>query len=120
MFDSMQEYERVYGETATAGTRVNLTDAMNSNGAMCLDGSVPVMYYRPGFGDGINKFHVFFQGGGWCAGDNDEVAACMDTCQHRATTGLGSSLGYGAALNYDATYMATDPAVNPLSYNWNT
>merc|ERR1719242_1046765 len=102
------------------GTRVNLTDAMNSNGAVCIDGSVPVFYFRPGTGSGVNKFHVFFQGGGWCAGDNDAIAACMDTCQHRATTDLGSSATYAATANYDSGYMATDPSVNPLSSNWNT
>ena len=43
---------------AVSGTRINLTDAQNNNGAACLDGSVPVMYWRPGTGDGVNKFHV--------------------------------------------------------------
>eukprot|EP01084_Bolivina_argentea_P281690 482005_1 len=119
-YASPEEYYNVYGETATMGTRVNLTDAMNQNGAVCLDGTVPVFYWRPGTGDGVNKFHVFFQGGGWCAGDNDAIALCMDTCQHRATGALGSSLSYAASANYDNGYMATSQAGNPLSYNWNT
>ena len=33
----------------------------------CLDGSVPNIYYRPGTGNGINKFSIYEQGGGWCA-----------------------------------------------------
>ena len=42
----------------------NKQDAMNTDGAACLDGSVPVMYYRAGTGTGVNKFHVYFEGGG--------------------------------------------------------
>eukprot|EP01083_Nonionella_stella_P209488 759340_1 len=68
-YASKEEYFKVYGETATPpGTRVNLTDAMNNNGAVCLDGTVPVFYWRTGTGDGVNKFHAYFEGGGWCAG----------------------------------------------------
>lgn len=49
----------------TDGVRVDLTIAHISDGAACLDGSVPAMYYRAGSGDGVHKFHVFFEGGGW-------------------------------------------------------
>eukprot|EP00483_Globobulimina_turgida_P012582 UN12605 len=119
-YASVEEYYRVYGEIETLGTRVNLTDAMNQNGAVCLDGTVPVFYWRPGFGDGVNKFHVFFQGGGWCAGNDTAIAPCMDTCQHRATDTLGSSLTYGPTANFDSTYMSSNQSINPLSYNWNT
>lgn len=104
----------------TDGVRVDLTTAQNKDGAACLDGSVPVMYYRAGTGDGVNKFHVFFEGGGWCGGIDDQLSSCQDSCAHRAGTGLGSSDGYPAAANFDDGYMATNPAVNPLSYNWNT
>lgn len=45
--------------------RVWLTKAYNENGAKCLDGSMPAFYYRPGYGSGINKFQLFFEGGGW-------------------------------------------------------
>eukprot|EP00484_Ammonia_sp_Unknown_P021804 CAMPEP_0197027668 /NCGR_PEP_ID=MMETSP1384-20130603/7537_1 /TAXON_ID=29189 /ORGANISM="Ammonia sp." /LENGTH=381 /DNA_ID=CAMNT_0042456545 /DNA_START=19 /DNA_END=1161 /DNA_ORIENTATION=+ len=109
-----------YKISATDGVRVNLTDAQNNDGAACLDGSVPVMYWRAGTGDGVNKFQVFFQGGGWCGGIDEEVSKCQDTCVHRSGTGLGSSLSYGAALDYDNSYMSTSSAENPLSYNWNT
>ena len=44
----------------------------------------------------------------------------MDSCQHRATTGLASSLSYSATLNYDNSYMSTNASINPLTYNWNT
>jgi len=121
-FESVQAYKDHYGETDSMGVRVNMTHAMNQDSAVCIDGSVPVFYYRPGRGDGVNKFHIFFQGGGWCAGNDEAIADpnTMDTCQHRATTDFGSSLGYAATANYDYAYMATSQATNPVAYNWNT
>lgn len=53
-------------------------------------------------------------------GNDDEIAPCMDTCQHRATTDLGSSDTYTATLNYDSGYLSTDCSVNPLSCTWNS
>eukprot|EP01084_Bolivina_argentea_P285134 488898_1 len=44
----------------------------------------------------------------------------MDTCEHRATTSLGSSSTYAPTSNFDSGYMSTEQTVNPLSYNWNT
>ena len=102
------------------GIRVNLTTALNSDGAACLDGSVPVMYYRAGTGDGVHKFHVYFEGGGWCGGIDIQQSSCQDTCVHRSTTHLGSSTTYPDAADFDNQYMSTDPDSNPLSHNWNT
>ena len=53
-------------------------------------------------------------------GNDETIALCMDTCQHRATGSLGSSLSYAATANYDSGYMATNCTVNPLSCTWNT
>ena len=65
----------------------------------------------------LNHIHSFKT----CTQGNDEaIALCMDTCQHRATTDLGSSVTYPATSNYDSGYMATDCSVNPLSCTWNT
>eukprot|EP01083_Nonionella_stella_P157954 513394_1 len=101
------------------GTRVNLSSAMHEHGAVCLDGTVPVFYWRPGVDDGVHKFHIFFEGGGWCAGNDEPISSTMDTCQHRATTELGSSLSYPPTANYDNTYLSTDATINPLSHAWN-
>jgi len=106
--------------TASDGVRVDLTTAANDDGAACLDGSVPVMYYRAGTGDGAHKFHVFFEGGGWCGGVDIQQSACQDSCVHRSQGNLGSSKAYPQASNFDNGYMSTDQNTNPLSYNWNT
>eukprot|EP00490_Sorites_sp_Unknown_P024543 CAMPEP_0114660988 /NCGR_PEP_ID=MMETSP0191-20121206/21406_1 /TAXON_ID=126664 /ORGANISM="Sorites sp." /LENGTH=155 /DNA_ID=CAMNT_0001891777 /DNA_START=27 /DNA_END=491 /DNA_ORIENTATION=- len=123
-FDTIDEYMLRHPNAdpkhilAVSGTKVPLTDAHNNLGAACLDGSVPNIYWRPGTGDGVNKFHVFFQGGGWCAGIENQVSQCDDTCPQRATTDLGTSKNDGASLNYDDGYMSTSQSVNPLTYNW--
>lgn len=106
----------------TNGIRINLTNAQINDGASCLDGTVPVMYWRAGNGDGINKYHVYFQGGGWCEGLNETLPeyTCLQSCLDRISTNYGSSNSYSLYMNYDNTYMSTNPNVNPVAYNWNT
>ena len=76
-------------------TRVLLTDAVAS-GAVCLDGSPGAFYIRKPIstaaattsttGTDNNKWTLFMEGGGWCAGD--------ENCLWRAGTDLGSSKAY--------------------------
>eukprot|EP00483_Globobulimina_turgida_P011075 UN11096 len=119
-YDNVEAYKLVHGETATPGIRVNLTDSMNNNQAMCLDGSVGVFYFRKGSDDGLNKFHVYLEGGGAYAGIETQVISSLDTCVHRAGTSLGSSKTYPNTANYDTDYLSTDEETNPLTFNWNT
>ena len=69
-YESLQQYHQINpnGDGATLSKRVNMTDAANNDGAVCIDGSVPVFYWRRGKDDGINKFIIYFDGGGWCGG----------------------------------------------------
>lgn len=60
-----------------------------TTGAMCLDGSPSGMYYSKGYGDGVNKTIIFFDGGGWCYGYSPETV--LKDCSYRATTYLGST-----------------------------
>ena len=34
--------------------------------ATCLDGSPPLYYHSPGFGDGVDKWQIHHEGGAWC------------------------------------------------------
>ena len=34
--------------------------------ARCLDGSPPLYYHSPGFGDGVDKWEIHMEGGAWC------------------------------------------------------
>lgn len=107
---------------AADGVKVELTNAWKNEGAACLDGSVPVMYYRANQdASALNKWHIFFEGGGACVGaTNGEDEPCFDSCEHRAGTDLGSSNGYPTHSNYDNGYMSTSKTTNPLAYNWHT
>eukprot|EP01048_Picozoa_sp_COSAG05_P027607 COSAG05_NODE_8136_length_733_cov_1.082019_1_plen_164_part_01 len=48
--------------------RVLLTEAAQHHGAVCLDGSAPAYYWRPGSGSGAKSWVLFLEGGGWCSG----------------------------------------------------
>ena len=118
---SLSDYaHNIDGITATSGERVYLTDALNKNQAACLDGSPGAFYYRKGSGDGLDKFHVYLEGGGACAGIENQVIPSLDTCVHRAGTPLGSSSTYPLTADFDSDYLSTDEQTNPLTYNWNT
>lgn len=64
-YDSIEQFHQMNpnGDSATLSKRVNMTDAANNDGAVCIDGSIPVFYWRPGRDDGTNKFIIYFDGG---------------------------------------------------------
>lgn len=86
-----------------------------SAGALCLDGSAPAFYYRPGVGAGANKWLLHLQGGGWCTSTGD--------CAARANSSLGSSAswprtGPPTADGGAAGFLSADADVNPLFSQW--
>ena len=109
-YKTMKEYV-ANEKTETAAQQVLM---INQEEAVCLDGSVADFYYRAGFSDGVNKFHIYLEGGGWCIG--------LDYCAQRATTTLGSSKydGQYANIAAGAPYLSSNQSINPLSYNWNS
>ncbi|KAL1567981.1 [Wnt protein] O-palmitoleoyl-L-serine hydrolase [Salvia divinorum] len=101
--------------TQVYGIDLTILESAVTKGAVCLDGTPPAYVYRKGFGDGVNNWIVFFQGGGWCISKHD--------CLQRSRSYLGSSkhmlpvfranpVAFGGILNEDATH-------NPHFYNWN-
>eukprot|EP01084_Bolivina_argentea_P281698 482018_1 len=94
--------------------QIIMTDQATNYGAFCLDGSVPDFFYRPGFDDGIHKFHIYLQGGGWCGS--------ITNCAERAGTDLGSSKFDANYSNIaaGAPYLSSQQYINPLAYNWNS
>merc|ERR1711964_839135 len=99
------------GSNATM-TKILMSAAAKSDGAVCLDGTPSAYYFRKGVGDGSTKFYWHFQGGGWCESLAD--------CKGRSVTQLGSSKSYPATLNQGGGYFSTLPSVNPLMWNWNS
>jgi len=83
--------------------------------AMCMDGTRPAFYLRKGKGDGLKKWNIFFEGGGWCY-DIDE---CI---RHRRFSDVGSSRRYPSCLaSWKMKYYVNgDKERNPMMFNWNT
>ncbi|KAG6428955.1 hypothetical protein SASPL_106994 [Salvia splendens] len=99
------------GIVAGHNVTISLLDSAVARGA---DGTPPAYAYSPGFGDGVDKWHVIFEGGGWCR----DVADCLN----RSKTPLGSSaklmskeqngvVSFGGMLDANST-------LNPDFYNW--
>jgi len=105
---------------------VKMIEGQQQFGAACLDGSPPSYYFRPGFvdinanNDGTDKFFIYFEGGGWCAGLSQPMVPSMDTCLHRSQGTLGSTLYDMPYLFTDAGYFSTDKTINSVMYNWNS
>ena len=81
-------------QTTTTFELVLLTEAAESKGAVCLDGS-PGGYYirRPIVPTNASKVLIFHEGGGWCGSDMN--------CLERSSTELGSSLSYPQQISGD-------------------
>lgn len=91
----------------------NLLTSLVGTGAVCLDGTPAAYYYSPGSGDGVSKWFLHHQGGGYCSSLQD--------CYGRSQGDLGSSKGYPPTINLESNggYFSNNQKVNPLMYNWN-
>eukprot|EP00048_Salpingoeca_helianthica_P016842 m.234482 g.234482 ORF g.234482 m.234482 type:complete len:447 (+) comp19625_c0_seq1:26-1366(+) len=99
-------------------------------GAVCLDGSAPLYYLRPGSPVNASKWVFHIQGGAWCGS--------YDDCLQRSQTRLGSSnREFQPCLNdtgdcivdlehlegcnntrWCGAPMVNDTIVNPLMHDW--
>ena len=77
---------------------------------MCLDGSPPGYYMRPGTGDGANKWVLHLMGGAWCYNTND--------CYERSKTTLGTTTLWNETAVF-LGILSDDATTNPDFYNWN-
>jgi hypothetical protein len=89
---------------------------VNQSGAVCLDGSPPGYYFRPGLTPDTDKWRIHFRGGGWCFTAQD--------CYWRLTNELGSSKYWDPNIanttNSPNGFMSNDTKSNPYFANWNT
>ncbi|PKA48891.1 hypothetical protein AXF42_Ash016407 [Apostasia shenzhenica] len=88
---------------------LTLVKSAGSEGALCLDGSLPGYHLDLGYGSGANNWVVHLEGGAWC---ND-----TKTCVARKKTALGSSK-YMKPIPF-VGIMSNRPEENPDFYNWN-
>eukprot|EP00850_Spirogloea_muscicola_P017483 SM000151S01471 [mRNA] locus=s151:17386:21210:+ [translate_table: standard] len=83
--------------------------AAASRGARCLDGSPASYFFRKGFGSGLNRWIIYFEGGAWCT--------TLADCYARSFTALGSSM-LGTSLP-NSGFFSLNSHLNPEFYNWN-
>ena len=113
-YDTLDQYFEHEPQGEIPGVQILMTDEAENYGALCLDGSVPDFYYRPGTGDGVTKFHIYLEGGGWCSD--------FENCAMRAGTSLGSTKYDAQYSNIagGAPYLSSQQDINPLTFNWNS
>jgi hypothetical protein len=83
--------------TATGWKLRMLHAAATAKGAVCLDGSSPGYYLRPGVGADAKNFKIHFKGGGWCMTD--------ESCLGRSKGWLGSSKQVHAIASFRAAVL---------------
>lgn len=84
--------------------------------ARCLDGSPASYLYKKGFESGVDKWMIFFQGGGWCYD--------LRMCFRRSQSRLGSSAievddACENALRLGGYLPGASNGIDRVSYNFN-
>ena len=94
-----------------------------TNGALCLDGSAPDYYIR--LGTSSTKFHISFEGGGWCGYLDNAGYGCFDSCYDRSNTTLGTTnydaqtMDYNQFVSAGIGYYSNNETINPTLYDFN-
>jgi len=88
---------------------VHIKDAAEQ-GAVCLDGSPAIYYFKPGSAVNSTKWVIHLLGGGLCFNDVD--------CFYRSKTLLGSSYPWGKLMAYGGP-ISENKTFNPDYYDWN-
>ncbi|CAI5459558.1 unnamed protein product [Closterium sp. Yama58-4] len=99
----------VVHEAAADGAGETLSRAPTA-ACLCLDGSPPAYYFRPGHAGGAHRWFFHFQGGAWCSSGEE--------CGQRSLTALGSSRLLPATIDAQGVF-SDDPAINPGMHEWN-
>eukprot|EP01084_Bolivina_argentea_P159390 277596_1 len=105
-------------------TRTLLTDAVNTIGAQCIDGTPAAYFFSSG--KQSTKYVIYFEGGGWCGCITRSCSTGFDTCLQRSMDYLGSSSTKYSQntqtldLNaYPAQMLSSNQSLNPMMYDWN-
>lgn len=80
-------------------------------GAVCLDGSEPAYYHRPGIGPSERLWIIHFNGGAWCF----DAKACFE----RSHSSLGSTNKLPPSPPIIQGINSPDPSINPDFHDWN-
>jgi O-palmitoleoyl-L-serine hydrolase len=91
----------------------------------CTDGTRPVYYFRKGYEGGSNRWHVHFQGGGWCS----DVQSCFARMQspyggtefdRQNVSNPNSCDDVKGHMFENTKYLTSNAKLNTMMYNWNT
>jgi len=111
VYDPTYQQEGDPAKPGFAQSHFLTADAAGPDHAKCLDGTPPVYYHIPGWGDGADKWFIHQQGGGWCYSIED--------CVGRSKGSLGSTSKDPKTRTLGGGYFAYDNTTNPLMWNWN-
>lgn len=102
----------IISDNHDCGVHDALKYVVNSNDAVCIDGSDPVYYLRRSAANSLN-YLVFFEGGGWCYD--------LAQCYIRSSNFLGSSKNYPMCLKqrHLSHYLDNNRDNNPTFFDWN-
>ncbi|XP_059435668.1 pectin acetylesterase 12-like [Corylus avellana] len=81
-----------------------------SQGAVCLDGTLPGYHLHSGYGSGANSWLIQLEGGGWC----NTIRSCI----YRKTTRRGSSNYMEKQIPFTGI-LSNKAEENPDFFNWN-
>jgi len=98
---------------------LRLFDEQQYPNARCLDGSMAGYYLREG--SSLQRYLIFFQGGGWCYDQECNPPTRNGTlrnCRERAKTRLGSSKDWWKHKKFSWGMQSGDWYRNPVFYNW--
>jgi len=107
---SSKEKLDFFSEQQQPMTLYRVTKAVKA-GAVCLDGSAPAYYHRPGIGPNERSWIIHFNGGAWCFDAN----ACIE----RSHSSLGSTNKLPKSPPIIQGINSPNPVVNPDFYDWN-
>ena len=82
--------------------------AARAHNAVCLDGTRPGYYFRPGVGTGARKFKIHMSGGGWC---QDPMG-----CYWRAYI---APAVLGSSNNWSRPHPVDNPTMPNPTHDWN-
>ena len=109
-YESEEQRSAIPGNTNGQMHLIRVYEGLNT-GAVCLDGTPPAYYLRPGRDLGTNRWIIHFNGGAWCF----DEAACLE----RSRGSLGSTKHLPPSPPVIQGINSANEQINPDFFDWN-